>query len=165
MKFKEILNEERFQYEIDGYGYHEEEDFAEPDEPSKKWHYMTTPQGERITLNHSPYQWMERDEFADYVGKHKAKSVTEAIQRPELNIIHTRKELEQAYMQLISIVDAQEVIIEMQKEQEYEAFAYGIEQGDGMHYGIRGAVLNRDELPQIYKDWIANGRKAYEQKT
>ena len=72
MKFQDILNEQRFQFTVDGYGYNEEEDFAEPDEPSKKWHYMTTPEGERITLDHSPYQWMDKDEFAEYVARHKA---------------------------------------------------------------------------------------------
>ncbi len=73
MKFQDILNEQRFQYVVDGYGYNEEEDFPiDADEPSKKWHYMTTPTGERITLDHSPYQWMDKDEFAVYVAKHKA---------------------------------------------------------------------------------------------
>ena len=33
---------------------------------------MTTPEGERITLDHSPYQWMDKDEFAVHVAKHKA---------------------------------------------------------------------------------------------
>ena len=73
MRFKDILNEQRFQFTVDGYGYNEEEDISiDRDEPSKKWHYMTTPTGERITLDHSPYQWMDKDEFAGYVAKYKA---------------------------------------------------------------------------------------------
>lgn len=73
MRFQDILNEQRFQFTVDGYGYNEGEDSAiDPGEPSKKWHYMTTPEGERITLDHSPYQWMDQDEFAEYVARHKA---------------------------------------------------------------------------------------------
>ena len=87
--------------------------------------------------------------------------LTEAIKRPELGVIHTQEELEAAYLQMISICDAQEVMLDMQKEREYEAFVYGVEQGNGMHTGIRGAVLNRDELPQEYKDWVSGGRKQY----
>lgn len=73
MRFRDIINEQRFQYTIDGYGYYEYEDFStDEDEPNKKWHYMTTPSGEQITLDHSPYQWMDYDEFAVHVAKHKA---------------------------------------------------------------------------------------------
>jgi len=66
------LEESRFQYEVDGYGYEEEEDWPfDNDEPSKKWHYMTTPSGERVTLDHSPYQTMDKNEFAAHVAKHR----------------------------------------------------------------------------------------------
>lgn len=66
------LEENRFQYEVDGYGYEEEEDWPfDNDEPIKKWHYMTTPDGERITLDHSPYQTMDKDEFAQHVANHR----------------------------------------------------------------------------------------------
>lgn len=72
MRITEIQNRQRFQFTVDGYGYHEEEDHPiDEDDPIKKWHYMTTPDGERITLDHSPYQWMEQHEFAEYVAKHK----------------------------------------------------------------------------------------------
>ena len=46
----------------------------------------------------------------------KVSEVTEAIKRPELNVVHSRKELEAAYQQMISICDAQETTIEMLKE-------------------------------------------------
>lgn len=86
MRFKEILNEQRFQFTVDGYGYTEEEDFpTDEGEPSKKWHYMTTPEGERITLDHSPYQWMDKDEFAGYVAKHKALKDRSADRLNKLN--------------------------------------------------------------------------------
>ena len=71
MKLDEILNENRFQWVVDGYGYNEEIDVAEPDEPTKIWHFMTTPNGVRMTINHSPYESMDKDEFAAYVAKHK----------------------------------------------------------------------------------------------
>lgn len=69
-----LENAGRFQWVIDGYGYNEETDVAEPDEPAKIWHFMTTPSGERITLNHSPYESMDKDEFAMHVAKHKGKT-------------------------------------------------------------------------------------------
>lgn len=73
MRYKEILNEQRFQFTVDGYGYNEEENIPIGEEdPIKKWHYMTTPTGERIILDHSPYEWMEKEDFAEYVAKHKA---------------------------------------------------------------------------------------------
>ena len=71
MRVSEILNEEIFQYVVDGYGYHEDEDIEFDGNNSKLWHYMTTPKGERITLDHSPYQHMSKHEFATHVAKHK----------------------------------------------------------------------------------------------
>ena len=75
MKINEIQNRQYFLFTVDGYGYNEGEDLPmDADDPIKKWHYMTTPEGERITLDHSPYQWMDQNEFAEYVAKHKALS-------------------------------------------------------------------------------------------
>jgi len=77
MKLNEILNEDRFQWVIDGYGYNEEEDLPiDADDPVKKWHFMTTPSGERITLDHSPYQSMDKEEFAAHVAQYKHKETT-----------------------------------------------------------------------------------------
>jgi hypothetical protein len=71
MKINDILNEQIFQYVVDGYGYQEDEDVELDGHNSKLWHYMITPEGERITLDHSPYQHMDKEVFAKHVAKHK----------------------------------------------------------------------------------------------
>lgn len=131
MRFNEIITEEIFQYVIDGYGYHEDEEIEYDGDNSKKWHYMTTPKGERITLDHSPYQQMDKDEFAAHVAKHKGNRVVaeafgDNIKSPPFQ---STKELETAYMQLCDLRTQYETIIDMQKESINDAFLSGYNSG------------------------------------
>jgi hypothetical protein len=40
---------------------------------SKNFHFITDPAGERHWLDHSPYDWIEMDDFVKYVEFHKAE--------------------------------------------------------------------------------------------
>jgi len=154
MRFQDILNEQRFQYVVDGYGYNEEEDVESDGNNSKKWHYMTTPKGERITLNHSPYQWMDKDEFAVHVERHKelseagsAKPRDFRMKRPQLSIPPTQQELEQAFQRLSSMCDSYETMIEMQQEQTEKTFIAGY------FAGHEDAGHGQDDEYAAFSDW------------
>lgn len=60
-----------------GYRYEFSQDSAEPDEPEKIWHYLITPDGKRVTLDHSPYEEMTRREFEQHVKNFEETGVSE----------------------------------------------------------------------------------------
>lgn len=116
------------------------------------------------SVSDDPYVFSDIIEFMggrldQRVSELLKNKITEAIRRPELNVIHTEKELEAAYQQLISICDAYEVTIEMQKEREYKTFIYGVEWGNSAQYNDGG--YQAYELPAAYKEWVEGGRKGY----
>jgi len=71
--------------EESGYRYEREEDIEFDGNNSKIWHYLITPDGERFTLNHSPYQEMSPEEFDKHVEEFRRGSLKETNMTDELN--------------------------------------------------------------------------------
>lgn len=56
----------------DGYTLEQNEEIEYDGNCSKIFHYITSPDGERHWLNHSPYEYIELMTFVKYVEHHKA---------------------------------------------------------------------------------------------
>lgn len=57
----------------DGYKLEQDEEVEFDGCNSKIFHHITSPDGERHWLDHSPYDWIEMDDFVKYVEFHKAE--------------------------------------------------------------------------------------------
>ena len=68
LTFKQFLVE-RYQFEIDGYGYYEYDDVEEDN--IKTWHIITPPGGKETALHHTPYEHLSKEDVTKYVEFHK----------------------------------------------------------------------------------------------
>ena len=71
--------------EESGYRYERDEEVEFDGNNSKIWHYLITPDGERFTINHSPYQEISPEEFDKYVEEFRRSSLKETNMTDELN--------------------------------------------------------------------------------
>lgn len=71
--------------EESGYRYERDEEIEFDGNNSKIWHYLITPDGERFTINHSPYQEISPEEFDKYVEEFRRSSLKENDMTDELN--------------------------------------------------------------------------------
>ena len=71
--------------EESGYRYERDEEMELDGNNSKIWHYLITPDGERFTLDHSPYQEMSPEEFDKHVEEFRRGSLKENDMTDELN--------------------------------------------------------------------------------
>lgn len=53
--------------DLNYFGFHLDQTEEREDDNSKIWHTLTSPSGQSVTLDHSPYEYIDTDTFRRYV--------------------------------------------------------------------------------------------------
>ena len=69
-------------YNIDGYIYRQHE--LPEEDVVKLWHYMVTPEGEEVYIDYSPYQELDKDEFAARVAAYRKGTMDKEIREMQI---------------------------------------------------------------------------------